>query len=221
MCAPIAAFAQSGDTVFTVKKPAASISVSPAAEVLYKNVSKKFILHRPDGLKIDSIVFSKGTILRKDSAFAVKALKTGTGLLKIYTKDANGKSELVFVKEFAVRTFAEPKPNLDGVESDSAIYQLKVIAQGYVNVPVNTDEALKGISHKVLSFEMQEADKGKMDTLKAGGNRLTYEMRDRIDHMQDGNTIEISNIKYLMDGDTFIIRKPLRVYLLTGKATKF
>lgn len=218
---PILAFAQGGDTVFTVKKQSSAIAISPAVDVLYKNVSKKFKLSIKPGTRIDSILFTEGTILRKDSFFAIKPAKTGTGMLKIYIRGGDGKPTLALVKEFAVRTFAEPKPNLDGVDNDSAIYQMKVVAQGYVNVPVNNVKELKRVSHPVLSFQMQTIDKGKLDTMTATGNRMTFEMRDHIDHLQDGNVIQISNIKYLLDGDTFIIREPLRVYLLSDKVNKF
>lgn len=221
LVAPVLAFSQSGDTVFTVKLPTVSVSVLPLTDVLYKNVSKKFTIVKSAATKIDSIVFTEGTILRKDSVFVIKPTKTGTGLLKIYASIAGGKPKLALAQEFAVRIFAEPKPNVDGVDNDSAIHRMKVVAQGYVNVPVNNDPDLKRVSHKVLSFEMQTAGKGNMDTLKATGNRMTYEMRDRIDKMADGNVIQISNIKYLMNEDTFIIKQPLRVYLLNDKINKF
>ncbi len=217
----IPAFAQGGDTVFKVKKQSGAVSVYPVVDVLYKNVSKKLKLINPGLKRIDSIIFTEGTILRKDSFFAIKPTKTGTGILKIYTRNANGKSELAYVQEFAVRTFAEPKPNVDGVGNDSAIHRMKVVAQGYVNVPKTADKDLKRISHPVLSFQMQTTEKGKMDTLKASGNRMTYEMRDRIDHLPDGSSILLSNIKYLLDGDTFIIREPLRIFLFNDKVNKF
>lgn len=217
----IPAFAQGGDMVFNVKKQTSQVSVYPVADALYKNVSKKFTLVNPGNKRIDSIIFTEGTILRKDSFIAVKPAKTGTGMLKIYTRGTNGKSELAFVKEYAVRTFAEPKPNVDGVCNDSAIHRLKVVSQGYINVPKSNDKELKRISHPVLSFQLQIADKGSMDTIKATGNRLTFDMRDRIDHLPDGSAIQISNIKYLLDGDTFIIREPLRIYLFNDKVNKF
>ena len=189
--------------------------------MLYKDVFKKFTLVKSEGTIIDSIIFAYGKVIRKDSVFAIKPLRTGTGLLNIYAHVAGGKPVLALVQEFAVRTFAEPKPNVDGVDNDSAIHRMKVVAQGYVNVPMNNDPDLKRISHKVVSFEMQTASKGSMDTIKATGNRMTYEMRDRIDKMQDGNVIQITNIKYLFSEDTFIIKQPLRVYLLNDKINKF
>ncbi len=221
MVAPVLAFSQSGDTVFTVKMSKVSVSITPLTDLLYKDVFKKFTLVKSEGTIIDSIVFAYGKVIRKDSVFAVKPLRTGTGLLNIYAHVAGGKPVLAMVQEFAVRTFAEPKPNVDGVDNDSAIHRMKVVAQGYVNVPMNNDPDLKRISHKVVSFEMQTASKGSMDTLKATGNRMTYEMRDRIDKMQDGNVIQISNVKYLFSEDTFIIKQPLRVYLLNDKINKF
>lgn len=221
LVAPVLAFSQSGDTVFTVKMSKVSVSITPLTDLLYKDVFKKFTLVKSEGTIIDSIVFAYGKVIRKDSVFAVKPLRTGTGLLNIYAHVAGGKPVLAMVQEFAVRTFAEPKPNVDGVDNDSAIHRMKVVAQGYVNVPMNNDPDLKRISHKVVSFEMQTASKGSMDTLKATGNRMTYEMRDRIDKMQDGNVIQISNVKYLFSEDTFIIKQPLRVYLLNDKINKF
>jgi hypothetical protein len=221
LVAPVLAFSQSGDTVFTVKMKPVIVSIVPVVNELYKNVSKKFTLVKPADVIIDTIIFSEGSILRKDSVFAIKPSKTGTGMLKIYAHAEGGKPKLALVKEFAVGTFAEPKPNIDGVDNDSAVHRMRVVAQGYVNVPATNDPNLKRVSHKVLSFEMQAAKQGTMDTLKATGNRMTYEMRDRIDKMQDGNVIQLSNIKYLLNGDTFIIRQPLRVYLLDDKITKF
>ncbi|HLP20382.1 MAG TPA: hypothetical protein VK174_08775 [Chitinophagales bacterium] len=184
-------------------------------------MSKKFTIKKSDATVIDTIVFTEGSILRKDSVFAIKPSKTGTGMLKIYAHVGNGKRTLALVQEYAVRTFAEPKPNVDGVNNDSSIHRMKVVAQGYVNVPKTNDPDLKRVSHPVLSFQMQTSGRGTMDTLKAIGNRMTFEMRDRIDKMQDGNVIQISNIKYLLDGDTFIIREPLRVYLINDKINKF
>jgi hypothetical protein len=221
LVAPVLAFSQSGDTVFTVKLPTATVSILPEVEVLYKNVSKKFALVKSAATKIDTVVFTEGTILRKDSVFAIKPTKIGTGLLKIYASVGDGKPKLALVKEFAVRTFTEPKPNVDGVNNDSAIHRMKVVAQGYVNVPMKSDPALKRISYKVSSFEMQTSGNGKMETLKTTGNRMTYEMRDRIDHLQDGNIIQVTNIKYLIGEDTFVIKEPLRISLLDDKINKF
>ena len=221
LVAPVLAFSQSGDTVFTVRMPRVTVSITPKTDELFKNVSKKFTLVKSSETIVDTIVFSEGSILRRDSVFAIKPSKTGTGMLKIYAHVPGGKRTLALVQEFAVRTFAEPKPNVDGVDNDSAIHRMKVTVQGYVNVPVNNDPDLKRVSRKVLSFEMQTANKGTMDTMKAAGNRMSLEMRDRIDKMQDGNVIQISNIKYLLNEDTFIIRQPLRVYLLNDKINKF
>src|SRR5207253_605737 len=127
---------------------------SPNADVLYKNVSKKFILKKSEATIIDTILFSEGTVIRKDSVFVIKPSKTGTGMLKIFVQSIYGKPVLALVKEFAVKTFMEPKPNVDGVDCDSFIHRMKVVAQGYVNVPQNNDPGLKRVSHKVLSFEM-------------------------------------------------------------------
>lgn len=221
LVAPVLAFSQSGDTVFTVKMKPVSVSISPVTDELYKNVSKKFTLVKSPDVLIDTIIFKEGTILRKDSVFAIKPSKTGTGLLKIYAHVPGGKPKLALAKEFAVSAFAEPKPNIDGVDNDSAIHQMKVTVQGYVNVPINNDKNLKRVSHPVLSFEMQVANRGAVDTMKATGNRMSLEMRNRIDKMQDGNVIQIANIKYLVNQDTFIIRQPLRVYLLNDVINKF
>ena len=221
LVAPVLAFAQSQDTVFTVKKPAVKISVLPVTDLLYKNVSKKFTLQKSESTLIDSIEFTEGSILRKDSVFVVKPSKTGTGLLKIYAHTGSNKPTLALAMEFAVRNFTEPNPNLDGVESDSAIHLMKVLGQGYVNVPINSDPSLKRISYQVASFEMEVSGKGITETLKATGNRITNEMRKRIDAMEDGNVIQIANIRYLIGEDTFIIKKPLRVSVLTDKINKF
>jgi hypothetical protein len=218
---PVLAFTQSGDTVFTVKKPTVSVSITPVTDLLYKNVSRKFTLIKSVSTVIDSIEFTEGTVLRKDSVFVVKPSKTGTGLLKIYAHVGNNKPTLALAMEFAVRTFAEPKPNLDGVDCDSAIHLMKVLGQGYVNVPINTDPSLKRISYKVVSFDMQISGKGITETFQATGNRITTEMRKRIDTMEDGNVIQITNIRYLIGEDTFIIKQPLRVSIITDKINKF
>jgi len=152
LVAPVLAFSQSGDTVFTVKMPKVSVSITPLTDLLYKDVFKKFTLVKSEGTTIDSIVFAYGKVIRKDSVFAIKPLRTGTGLLNIYAHVAGGKPVLALVQEFAVRTFAEPKPNVDGVDNDSAIHRMKVVAQGYVNVPMNNDPDLKKVSQKVFSF---------------------------------------------------------------------
>ena len=90
-----------------------------------------------------------------------------------------------------------------------------------MNVPINSDPSLKRISYQVASFEMEVSGKGITETLKATGNRITNEMRKRIDAMEDGNVIQIANIRYRIGEDTFIIKKPLRVSLLTDKINKF
>jgi hypothetical protein len=218
----VLAFTQSRDTsVFTVKAPATSVSVLPATDFLYKDMTRRFKLVKPAATNIDTIIFLEGTAQVKDSFLFIKPAKSKTAMLKIYVKGAGGKSVLAYVKEFEVRKFIEPKPNLDGVNCDSAIYKEKVIAQGYINVPINPDEALKRISHKIVSFEMGATAKGKVDTLKVSGNRLNYAMKDKIDSLQDGSVIEIKNIKYKMADDTFTIAQPLRIYLINDPVNKF
>lgn len=221
LSAPVLTFAQGGDTVFTVMAAKPTVSISPAIDMLYKNVSKKFVLRKGNNTIVDTIVFTGGTVVRRDSVFAVRPGNTGTGMLKIYAHANGGKRVLALVKEFAVYTFAEPRPNVDGVNNDSAIHRMKVVAQGYVNVPKNNDPDLKRVSHPVLSFQLVTGGRGRTDTLTATGNRMTYEMRDRIDKMQDGNLIQINNIRYLLDGDTFIIREPLRISLINDSVNKF
>lgn len=221
LLSPLFALSQNGDTVFTVKKQQVTVNVFPGTTQLYKNVSKKFTIRANPGTIIDTIVFFDGTILRRDSVFAIKPSKTGTGMLKIYAHSGTGKRTLAYVREFTINTFSDPKPNIDGVSNDSAIQRMKITAQGYINVPRNTAPELKRISYPVLSFMLQTAGNSKIDTQVAAGNRLTLEMRNRIDKMRDGSLIQINNIKYLMEGDTFIIREPLKVSLLTDKIIKF
>ncbi len=218
---PVLAFAQSRDTVFTVKAPVSAIKLLPETDVLYQNTSKRFHIVKPSSTVIDTIIFEGGIVKINDSVFTLKPTKSKTVLLKIYEKLANGKSSLALVKEFSSQKFMEPKPNVDGVDNDSAIHRMKVVAQGYVNVPVRPDKELKRASYKVLSFEMESASNGKINTLKTKGNRMSYEMRDVLDKMSDGGAFQINNIRYLVQEDTFTIQQPLRVYIINDSINKF
>lgn len=218
---PVLVLAQSRDTVFTVKAPVSNIKLLPETDMLYKDITRKFKLDMPTGTVIDTVIFAGGEVRGKDSILYVKPIQTKTVMLKVYQKLPSGKSVLALVKEFNSVKFEEPRPNVDGVSSDSMIHRMKVVAQGYVHMPVSTDPALKKISHPVVSFEMWDYSQGKEDVLKAEGNRMTYDMRDRIDKMGDGAVIEIQNIKYLVSSDTLTYRPPLRVYLVNDNINKF
>jgi hypothetical protein len=218
---PFLARAQSRDTVFTVKAPVSSIKLVPNTDVLYKDITKKFKLVYPAGTVIDSVVFIGGELKRNDTVLYIKPTQSKTVLLKVYERLASGKTVLALAKEFNAVKFQEPRPNVDGVSADSMIHRMKVVAQGYVNMPVNPDPALKRISHPVVYFEMWDYTQGKQDVLKAAGNRMTYDMRNRIDKMDDGGVIEIQNIKYVVSNDTLTYRQPIRVYLVNDKINKF
>lgn len=218
---PFLARAQSRDTVFMVKSPISNIKLLPETDILYKDISKKFKLVIPAGTVIDSVVFIGGELKRSDSILYLKPNQSKSVMLKVYEKLPNGKRVLSLVKEFNSVKFQEPRPNVDGVSADSMMHRLKVVAQGYVNMPVNPDPALKRISYPVVYFEMWDYSQGKQDVLKANGNRMTYDMRDRIDKMDDGGVIEIQSIKYLVSNDTLTYRQPIRVYLVNDKINKF
>ncbi|MCW5906836.1 MAG: hypothetical protein KIS94_03170 [Chitinophagales bacterium] len=218
---PVLVLSQSRDTVFTVKANTGAVILLPETDVLYKDITWKFKIVKPSGMVIDTVLFTGGTVIRKDSLLLLKPTQTKSALLKIYERNASGKSVLVFIKEFNVVKFTEPKPNLDGVESDSVIQRMRVVAQGYINMPKSTDPALKRISYPIISFEMLDYTNGLPDTLKASGNRMSYDMRDRIDKMQGGSVIEAVNIRYRIGNDTLTTRLPLRVYLADDKISKF
>lgn len=204
-----------------VKAPVSNIKLLPETDMLYKDISKKFKLVIPAGAVIDSVVFVGGELKRSDSILYLKPTQSKTVLLKVYEKLPSGKRVLSLVKEFNSVKFQEPRPNIDGVSADSMIHRMKVVAQGYVNMPMNPDPALKRISYPVVYFEMWDYSQGKQDVLKANGNRMTYDMRDRIDKMDDGGVIEIQNIKYLVSNDTLTYPQPTRVYLVNDKINKF
>lgn len=218
---PFLARAQSRDTVFTVKLAISGVKLVPETDLLYKDITKKFKVVYLEGTVIDSVEFVGGELKRSDSILYLKPTQSKTVMLKVYEKLPNGKRVLSLVKEFNSVKFQEPRPNVDGVSADSMIHRLKVVAQGYVNMPMNPDPALKRISYPVVYFEMWDYSQGKQDVLKANGSRMTYEMRDRIDKMDDGGVIEIQNIKYMVSNDTLTYRQPIRVYLVNDKINKF
>ncbi len=218
---PVLALAQSRDTVFTVKAAPSVVKLLPETNTLYQDLSKRFRLVKSSTVVIDTVIFEGGTVQVKDSLIILKPTKSKTVLLKIYEKQPGGRSALALVKEFYVQKFIEPKPNVDGVNCDSAIHRMKVVAQGYVNVPIRPDKELKRISYKVLSFEMESASNGKINTLKTNGNRMNFEMKDVIDKMGDGGAFQVNNIKYLVQEDTFTIQQPLRVYIINDTINKF
>lgn len=216
---PLCVIAQVSDTVFVVKAKNTAITLSPETNVLYSGITKRFILQIPEGVQIDTIVFTEGRVSLTDSVLSIKSTKGKAALLKIYTRTTEGKRKLSVVKEFSIQKFQHPKPNLDGVESDSAIHRMRVVVQGYLSVPLRTEPELKRISYPILSFAFYDTQTN--DTMQAKGNRLTYTMRDRIDEKPDGSIIEIRNITYLNGMDTFTIKQPLRVVLIDDKINKF
>ncbi len=218
---PFLAQAQGGDSVFIVKAPDGMVKLSPETDELYKNINSRFKLICAAGVQLDSVYFNGGSAVLRDSQLVLKATKLQTALLKLYKKLPDGKSRLVLVKQFSVKTFREPAPNLDGVSNDSAIYSMKAVAQGFVNVPISTEEALKRISYPVVSFRMESVQNGVMDTLSATGNKLTYAMKDKVDHLPDGSTLNITAIRYVVRGDTLTLSRTLRVYIINDKIQKF
>lgn len=218
---PILAFSQSRDTVFTVKAAQSGISLYPKTTVLYKDLTKRFKLIKPGTIEIDTVIFIGGTFSLKDSVLLLKPTGGKTALLKIYRKLPEGKFSLAFVQEFGIQKFVEPKPNLDGVDCDSFIHRMKVVAQGYVNVPMRPGKELKRFSYPVISFDAQISGNGMLRTLSTSGNRMSYEMRDKADSLKDGSLVNIFNIRYVMQADTLTIRQPLRVYIVNDTIVKF
>ncbi len=216
---PFFALAQGGEPVFKVK--ADGLKLFPETQTLYQNISQRFKLTGTGLSSIDTVIFAGGTARWKDSMLVLKPTKSKTVLLKIYGKAVEGQKPLLLMNEFFVQKFVEPKPNVDGVDNDSVIHRMKVVAQGYVNVPIKPDKELKRYSYKVLSFQLQTSRIGIIDTFKANSNRMTYAMRDAIDKMSDGSVIQVNNIRYIMGYDTFTIEQPLRVYIRNDTIVKF
>ena len=219
LIAPVLAFNQSGDNVFTVKAVNASISLLPQTDILYQDACVKFKIIKSPSTKIDTIIFSNGKYAHNDTVLRLVPTKNGTALLKIYAKLPGKKSTLSFVKEYKViRGAATRPPNLDGVFNDSAIHQERVVAMGYLHVE-SLDYDVP--DYPVISFEMPVVNNnGTIDTFKTKGNRMTYTMRDRVDNMKEGEVLQFENIRFLDKGDTFTA-PPLRVYLRRDKIQKF
>ena len=218
---PFLAQAQGGDSVFIVKAPNEMVQLSPSSNIIYRNLNNYFKVIQEADVQADSVAFSLGKATLKNNQLILKPIKGPTAVLKIYRHLPDGKSTIALVKQFEVRSFQEPKPNLDGVCSDSAIYGMKAVAQGFVNVPVSTEEALKRISYPIVGFGMETVTGGTVDTLSSTGNKLTYAMKDKIDKLPDGSVLNITNIRYVVNGDTLTMQQPLRVYIINDKVQKF
>ncbi|MDB5281505.1 MAG: hypothetical protein JWO06_580 [Bacteroidota bacterium] len=218
LIAPVLAFTQSRDTVFRVKAVSADVRITPEKNELYKYLTAKFRILKSASAKIDTIIFTNGKCEYTDSTLRIKPAKYGTALLKIYTSLTGKKSTLSLVKEFNVVGKALLRPNLDGVVNDSAIHQLKAVAMGRLHL--EQIGVYDGPEYPVISFEMTMIKNGTIDTLRANGNRMSYEMRDRVDNMPDGGMMQFNNIKYVTEGDT-LVAPPLRVYLRRDDIKKF
>jgi len=221
MCLPILALSQGKDEVFAVKAIPNSFRIVPETSFLYQGISQRFRIIMGEGSQVDSINFDGGSMIRHDSILTVKVGKIKSAQLRAYNI-INGKPELIYLKEFDVKTFKGPKPNLDGVDNDSAIYKMRAVGMGYVNVPINSDPQLKRAGYKVLSFDMACTDStGSYKAMSATGNRMSLEMKNTVDNMKNGGVMLFSNIRYQVGEDSIYSDQTLRVFVLDGIVTKF
>jgi hypothetical protein len=198
------------------------ISLFPEVNALYRNIPTRVLVTGLQGFTIDSIYFSRGKVSVKDSVVTLIAIQGTQAFFKLFIREKNGRQKLVFSKQFAIADFDEPKPNLDGVEHDSAEHRMRMAVLGYMHLPKLKDGKNKmGPGYPVVSFEAELSGGRQADTTVINGNRLTLPFRNKVDALNGGNVIKFSNIRYLYTPvDTLTIKQPFRVYIVNDSGQK-
>ena len=208
------------DTTFRIQS--LQVALLPESNTLNQNTPKRFVVKGLQGYSIDSIYFSKGKASKRDSSITLTAMQGTQAFLKLFVRERNGTRKMVFSRQFNVLGSFEPKPNLDGVENDSAEHRMRMAVLGYLRLPTVPGANNKmGPSYPIISFEAELSGGRQVDTTLIQGNRLTLAFRNKIDQLTGGNLIQFRNIRYLATPeDTLTIKHPFRVYIVNDSIQK-
>jgi hypothetical protein len=208
------------DTIFRIQS--LKVTLLPEADVLYKNVPNKFVVSGLKGHSIDSIHFSNGKAFKKDSVISITPLQAANGTLKLFVREKNGKSKMIFTREYKLLDFQEPKLNLDGVENDSAQYRMRMAVMGHLHLPKKIGAKYKAEpGYPIISFEAALSGGRHNDTIKIQGDRLSLPLRNKIDELDGGDLIQLKNIRYLYtQEDTLTLKQPFKVHIVNSSTRK-
>lgn len=197
------------DGTIKVSNPLKIVTVEPKGDELFIGRQNKLKIKISGKGKIDKIVLDGGTITGKDSIYIAQVTKGTKAILSVYEKTSNGNSKLIYTKPYRIFKIPEPIVMVDDVRSDSVINKQTITAVGRLSARMENT----GVRLKILSFNMQMANSGTMDTLRAQGNSLTRNMRKIIDKAKDGSLVYFDSIQCVMPDSTIKILNPIRIYI--------
>lgn len=200
---------------FVVKAVETKITVSPERYFIYLNEDNFFKIKYSGKHKMGKVEFRGGTVEIKDSIYNLKATAGVSAILVVYEKLKNGKEQIAYTRTYKLFARDVPVVSLDGVPNDSFADKFTVIALG----KVLAKQKYGNDTYVVTSFTMYFKNGTKFDTLKAVGNKMTPEMKKRVDAMdvkKKGGMLLFDDIKAKGPGGKEIELPPLRIYLQDG-----
>ena len=205
---------------FVVKAVETKVIVLPERSFIYLNEDNFFKIKYSGKNKMGRVELRGGTVEQKDSLYNLKATTGVSAILVVYEKLKNGKEQVAFTRTYKLFARDVPIVSLDGIVNDSFADKFTVIALGKLiaKQKYGTD------TYVVTSFTMYFKNGSKFDTLKAVGNKMTPEMKKRVDAMDvkhKGGMLLFDDIKAKGPGGKEIDLPPLRVYLQDGEKIKF
>jgi hypothetical protein len=204
---------------FRVKTIATVITVLPELSMLYVDEDNWVKISYQGKYKLGKVELRGGTATPKDSMWSLKPTAGVEAILVIHEILKNGTQRVAFTKKYKIFARERPVVYLDGVSSDSATDKLTVIALGHLQARTKYSKQ----AWPIVSFSLYITVNGKMDTLTAKGDRLTLEMKQKIDALnvrEKGGVLLFDDIKCVAPDGKIVTLKGIRIYLFDEKKTK-
>ncbi|MGL4599776.1 MAG: hypothetical protein ACRCYO_19775 [Bacteroidia bacterium] len=204
---------------FRVKTVATVITVLPELSMLYVEEDNWVKISYQGKYKLGKVELRGGTATQTDSMWSLKPASGVEAILVIHEILKNGSQRVAFTKKYKLFARERPIVYLDGIPNDSATDKLTVIALGHLQARTKYSKQ----SWPIVSFKLYISVNGKLDTLAAQGDRLTPEMKQKIDALNvrgKGGVLIFDDIKCVAPDGKTVTLKGIRIYLFDDKKTK-
>lgn len=200
---------------FVVKAVETKVTVIPERFFIYLNEDNLFKIKYEGKNKMSKVEFRGGTAEKKDSLYNLKATTGVSAILVVYEKLKSGKEQIAYTRTYKLYAREAPLVYLDGTPNDSFVDKFTVIALG----KLMAKQKYGNDTYVITSFTMYFKNGNKFDTLKVEGNKMSPEMKKRVDEMdvkKKGGMLLFDDIKAKGPGGKEMELPPLRVYLQDG-----
>ncbi|GAB4131586.1 MAG: hypothetical protein Fur0041_02130 [Bacteroidia bacterium] len=171
--------------------------------------------------KMGNVMLKGGSIEKKnDSVFTLNATTGGEAVLVVNEKLKNGSERVAFSKTYKLYGRETPRVYLDNVPNDSVADKFNIIALG----KLKARQKYGNDPYIITSFKLYIRNGNKFDTLSTTGDRLTPEMKkkiDAIDVRKNGGILMFEEIKAMDPNGKIIDLPPLRIFLVDPKRMGF